>query len=421
MKRTTVLLCAVCLLAACLSAYPFRSMAEGARVAISATQSDEAYQLKYDDMIAAFNDGEYEEALEYADEVFSADSSYKDILKYDLYLRALIEDIPDKEYKKAYETFALLSGSGFEKSEAYAAYALGHIQWQEGTLGGGTYDYGKLREARENLQIAGNKGINEALLDVLALNNIIPADDENTSEQSILMQVDADATSMTVTWKDKPAAGPFLVIWSLEGIPTPVGRMETEQFQATLTGLLPDSAYLVKVTETKSSSYYESGVFYTQPALQVSDNQAHRIKISPYLLDRASVTRLGVDKVVNTQKDKCIRIAEDGYTPGNRKPSESRNDLYAYISFAADKLKEETTVQFTYILRSDTNPVISVGKTDEVTLRKDKLNQSFYTSCLTELLDQLYENGGLAGETLVMEVYMNDLYMSTQDIILNPN
>ena len=134
------------------------------------------------------------------------------------------------------------------------------------------------------------------------------------------------------------------------------------------------------------------------------------------MLDRAAVSSAGVDHVINTAKgtDKCTDLGEGAYKVPRRKPGETGYDTYIYVSFFGDKFSRVQTLDFTFMLRLDEQS--SVGKTEKVSLSVQGF-KTFFT-CITDLMDELYENTGLEGSELTLEVYVSGQYLGKQIIPL---
>ena len=111
MKRFASFLCVLCLIGVTLTT----GFAEGSS----------AYRQAYIAMLEEFERGNYADAYIAAEIVYGADPNYEQIVSYYNYLTALQVYLPSEQYKEAYDTFYALSLRKFQKSEGYAAYALG--------------------------------------------------------------------------------------------------------------------------------------------------------------------------------------------------------------------------------------------------------------------------------------------------------
>lgn len=373
---------------------------------INPVESGSDYKGKYEDMITTFEDGDYKAAWESAKIVYEADSNYMNIFRYYSYLRARVELLPQKKYQEAYYLFSLLAGQKqvFADSDGYALYAQG-LQYEAD---------GDLEKARACMLEAFDLGVNEAASHI----SITPVSNK-TIEISL---TNSTATSLQVSWIDESGNGPYRVTYSPSGISSLTeSKQVVNDKKLTLRNLLPDTQYAVTVTKENAPSNFVTEVFSTNSPEKVDYGKAHSIRISFYQLDRATVKKLGISGTVNNKQDKTIKLVEDGFKRGNRKPSDESYDFYARIHYSSDsenKLNKDTKAQFTYILRSSTSPTVSVGKVQEIILQKDTLNQSFYTECLTDLMDLLYENGGFDGEYFSIDVYIDNEYLGSQDIVI---
>lgn len=95
---------------------------------ISATgfaEGSAGYQQAYIAMIEELERGHYADAYIAAKIVYEENSEYEQIESYYHYLTALQVYLPREQYKEAYDTFQALALRKFQKSEGYAAYALG--------------------------------------------------------------------------------------------------------------------------------------------------------------------------------------------------------------------------------------------------------------------------------------------------------
>ena len=88
-------------------------------------ESSAGYQQVYIAMLEEFERGNYADAYIAATIVYEANPAYPEIVNYYNYLTALQEYLPEGKYKEAYDVFQALALRQFQKSEGYAAYALG--------------------------------------------------------------------------------------------------------------------------------------------------------------------------------------------------------------------------------------------------------------------------------------------------------
>lgn len=356
---------------------------------------------RYDEMKGYFEDGDFEAAWEVAQEIYTANSSYEDIYLYYQYLRALVVLIPEGEFAEAYHIFNLLAGRNFEKSKGYSCFAMGLKYYAEGDA-----------ENKNTWMVtAFNEGINEAK-DYI---DIIPPD-EVTIELSLK---DSSETSLSVSWTDSNGSGPYRVTCIPVGMSTPIQDKTVNAKKADFRDLLPDTSYSIKVAKANAPSNADTETYATKEAWTVDGAIAHSVRIEVYQLDRSEVKKNGVSNTINTKKGKYIVLSTEGYTRGNRKPSDSRDDFYLRVNFAGnEKYSESVQTKFTYVLRSNTDPMVSVGKTETVTLERGRLAHSFFSECLTDLMDQLYENDGFSGDSFIVEVYMNNQYIGEQEFAI---
>lgn len=220
---------------------------------------------------------------------------------------------------------------------------------------------------------------------------------------------ESTSTSLTLKWDDETALGSFEVTWMPAGIETQAATCPVNDTNITLDGLLPNTQYTVAVTSPSNTSFYEKKNYWTEQADPVSDYHVRKVTMNPRLLDRASVSTLGAETVINAtaDPDKCIDLLEQGYQIPDRKPSETYYDTYISLRFFADELAEPKEAEITYIVRLDGK--ISVGKTEPAWLSTQ--GYIMFSANLTDLMDVLYDNTGLNGSDLTIEAYMNGQYM----------
>ena len=111
MNRFVSFLCVLCLIGTILTT----GFAEGSS----------GYQQAYIAMLEEFERGNFADAYIAAKIVYETNQKYEQIVSYYNYLTALQVYLPKEQYKEAYDTFQALSLRKFQKSEGYAAYALG--------------------------------------------------------------------------------------------------------------------------------------------------------------------------------------------------------------------------------------------------------------------------------------------------------
>lgn len=137
-KWFAVFLCVVCFM----NANVFTGFAEGSS----------GYQQAYLAMQEEFERGNYADAYTAARIVYEEAPMYQDIVNFYHYLTALQVYLPEKQYKEAYDIFQSLALRKFQKSEGYAAYAMGCQYEADG-------DY---TEALDQFNAAFTNGIDEA-------------------------------------------------------------------------------------------------------------------------------------------------------------------------------------------------------------------------------------------------------------------
>ncbi|MBR4459059.1 MAG: fibronectin type III domain-containing protein [Clostridia bacterium] len=379
------------------------ALAEGG--GIDPVRSDADYKQRYEEMKGYFEDGDYEAAWEVAQVVYGTNPNYEDIFLYYSYLNARLVLIPAGRYTEAYYALDLLAGRKFADSEGYAHFAMGLYY----------HDQGDAENTYTWMVKAFNAGINEAAPYITPM---------PVSVKSITLTLKSAAeTALSVSWTDSNGAGPYRVTCVPVGMSTPVRDETTEAMTASFRDLLPDTEYTVTVAKASAPSNAATEVYSTGKAATVDSARAHSVKIELYQVDRASVKSFntnGVANTINSMKNKYVVLSADGYTRGNRKPSDSRDDFYLRINFAGDdKLASDTTARFTYVFRSNTDPMVSVGKTESVTLEKGWKTHSFYSDCLTDLMDLMHENGAFSGSSFMVEVYMDNQYIGSQEFAVS--
>ena len=100
-------------------------IANGMATVITSHATANAYQQTYIAMLEEFDRGNYADAYIAAEIVYEADAEYQEIVNYYHYLTALQVYLPEGRYEEAFHTFQALALRQFQKSEGYAAYALG--------------------------------------------------------------------------------------------------------------------------------------------------------------------------------------------------------------------------------------------------------------------------------------------------------
>lgn len=470
MKRFLTFLCIFCLAGAALST----CLGEGST----------GYQQAYIAMLEEFERGNYADAYIAAQIVFEANESYEEIVNYYNYLTALQQDLPQEQYKDAYDIFQALALRKFQKSEGYAAYALGCQYEKDGDYAAaleqfniaftdnvdeayqkiqdcrkksseGKYnqavalqrqksflaaaeifdslvnDYSDAREkAKECYYYAAEEYSREGKYEEAADLFTELGDYKDSEQKAIqtrswasggsdsnklgLRMEDSTSTTLTLKWDDETALGTFTVAYMPAGIESQIITNTQNDTSITLERLFPNTQYTVSVSSPSNTSYFEKNNYWTNQAAPVTDYNIRRVTLIPRQLDRISVRSLGVNGVINTKgdSDKCIELSEDGYHIPDRKPSETNYDTYLFISFFGDEFAVPQQVEITYVLRLDSK--ISVGRTET-----DQLPEKGYkmiSANLTELMDILYENTGMSGADLTIDVYLNGQHMGTKTI-----
>lgn len=238
----------------------------------------------------------------------------------------------------------------------------------------------------------------------------------NTPKALGLKVLSTSADSLSLKWESGAVSGVFRVSWQPSGIDSRMQTKKVNGYSAVLSDLLPNTLYSVTVTSQANPTFSEVKSFWTDQAPPVTLFNFRGMLVRPYLLDRAAVSSAGVDHVINTAKgtDKCTDLGEGAYKVPRRKPGETGYDTYIYVSFFGDKFSRVQTLDFTFMLRLDEQS--SVGKTEKVSLSVQGF-KTFFT-CITDLMDELYENTGLEGSELTLEVYVSGQYLGKQIIPL---
>lgn len=469
-RRFVAFLCIICLIGFTLPT----CFAEGSA----------GYQQAYIAMLEEFERGNYADAYTAAQIVYEAAPEYQEIVNYYNYLTALQVHLPAGQYKESYSIFQALALRQFQKSEGYAAYALGcqyemdgdyaealnhfniaftnnvdeayqkiqdcvkksnegkynqavALQSQKSYLAAAetfkllVNDYPDAREkANECYYYAAEEysreGKFEEAADLFtrlgdykdsvqkAIQNRAWASGGSDGNKLGLQMEDSTSTSLTLKWDDETALGTFTVSYMPAGIESQTVTSTQNDTSITLEGLLPNTQYTVSVSSPGNTSYFEKNNYWTSQATPVTDYNVRRVTIIPRQLDRISVRSLGVDAVINTasNSDKCIDLPEDGFHTPDRKPSETNYDTYVFLAFFADEFATPQQAEITYVLRLDGK--ISVGKTETVQLPEK--GYKMISANLTDLMDLLYENTGISGSDLTIDMYLNGQHMGTKTI-----
>ena len=457
--------------------------------ATGVAEGSASYPQAYDAMLDRFERGIYTDAYTAAVQVYKANPAYKEIVNYYNYLTALQVHLPAGEYKEAYSIFQALSLRKFQKSEGYAAYALGcqyeadkdyvtaleqfssafannvDEAWQKmqeclTKSNEEKYEQAAALERQKSYLAAAvayealvndfpdardkanecyynaaenycETGKYEEAADIFtklrdykdsaekAIQNRLWASEGDDGNKLGLRMENHTSTSLILRWDDETALGQFTVTYMPAGIDSQKLTQTVNDTSVTLEGLLPNTQYTVSVSSPRNPSYSGKNNYWTEQASPVPEETARIQSIKLYQLDRSSVNKLGKAlKVINTNNDgktdKCIDITEDGYSPSGRKPSETNYDTYVCWAFFKDKSAASKQVEITYILRLDDK--ISVGKTEE--RRLDKEGFETITDNLTDLMDILYEDTGINGEEMTVDIYLNNQHMGTKTISL---
>lgn len=248
-----------------------------------------------------------------------------------------------------------------------------------------------------------------------AIQNRAWATNGSDSKKLGLRMEDSSSTSLVLKWDDETALGSFVITYMPAGIESQTVSLNQNDTSISLDGLLPNTQYTVSVSSPSNSSYFEKNNYWTNQASPVTDYNVRRVTVIPRLLDRVSVRSLGVDAVINTasNSEKCLELSEDkGYQIPDRKPSETNYDTYIFLAFFADEFVAPQQAEITYVLRLDSK--ISVGRTEIIQLPEK--GYKMVSANLTDLMDVLYENTGISGNDLTIDVYLNGQHMGTKTI-----
>ena len=464
-KSLAVFLCIICL--------------NGFIVPAGHAQGSSGYQQIYIAMLEEFERGNYADAYTAAKQVYEAAPWYKEIVNYYNYLTAVEVYLPGEQYREAREIFQALGLRGFQKSEGYAAYAMGCLQETAGdyeaaleqfnTAFANSIDeaYQKIQECRKRYNQAAalqeKKSYLEAAEAYESLAGEYPGAREKAEEcrysaaeaYSLAGQYEEAAALYAVLgdYKDsEEKAAQSRTLAAEEGESSKLGLRKEEATSTSLTlkwdnekGLgtftvsyMPSGIASQAVTDTQSeagitiegllpNTQYTVSVASPENSTYYETNQYWTKEAAPateYNIRSVTIIPYQVDRI-SVESLGIYAVMADS----TGKCKELSEAGYGVPERSPGETSEDMYVllaffadEFTAQQQAEVTYIlrldgkISAGRTETVQLPKE--GYKMMTANLTDLLDVLYAGTGISGKDLAIDIYLDGRHMGTKTIPL---